>query len=262
MAGEHVTLRRDGAIATLTLERPEKLNALTPAMLDGIEVALETIVGDAGCRALVVTGAGGRAFCAGADIDAWSVLDPMAMWRDWIPRGHAVFDRLEALSRPAIAAIDGIAFGGGLELALACDLRVASPRARFALPEVTLGTIPGWGGGPRLAALVGAGRAKQMIFTGQPIDAATAERWGLVNEVAREGKAEGGALRRAAALARQIAANAPLAVQASKQVLALAGTKPAAMDEALASSVVAASEDAAEGIAAFKARRAPKFRGR
>ncbi|MFO1352274.1 MAG: enoyl-CoA hydratase/isomerase family protein, partial [Gammaproteobacteria bacterium] len=231
-------------IATLTLNRPAKLNALTMAMLDGIDAVLKTIDADPECRVLVVAAAGGKAFSAGADIQAWGPLGPLGMWREWIRRGHQVFERLAGLRQPAIAAIQGIAFGGGLELALACDLRLAADSASFALPETTIGAIPGWGGTQRLPRLIGAARAKQMIFTGARIDAATALQWGLVNEILPAAEL----LARAQALARQIAANAPIAVQTAKQLIDAAHpSTPGATLEALASAVTAASADAAEG---------------
>jgi enoyl-CoA hydratase/carnithine racemase len=135
----------EGPIATITLDRPEKLNAVTPEMLEGLEAALGSIEADESVRVLVLTGAGDRAFCAGADINAWASLDPIDMWRKWVRSGHRVIDRLEGLRQPTIAALNGIAYGGGLELALACDLRIAADTVKVAAPEVGIGTIPGWG---------------------------------------------------------------------------------------------------------------------
>jgi enoyl-CoA hydratase/carnithine racemase len=179
------------------------------------------------------------------------------MWRRWIAEGHRVFARLAALPMPTIAAIDGVAFGGGLELALCCDFRVASRTARFALPEVRIGIVPGWGGAARLSALVGASRAKQMALSGTPVDAATALQWGLVNEVV-EGDA---VLGRATALAVELAAGPRTAVQVSKQLVdaAAAGASPAILD-ALAAGFVAGTDDLREGVAAFREKRQPRFR--
>ena len=130
----------EGPIATITLNRPEKLNALDLDMLAGLEDALESIDADTACRVVLLEAEGERAFCAGADIDAWSALEPLDMGRLWVRRGHRLFDRLAGLRQPTVAVIEGIAFGGGLELAMACDLRVASETAWFALPEVSIAT--------------------------------------------------------------------------------------------------------------------------
>ena len=252
---EKILVAMDGPVTTITLNRPEKLNALDLDMLAGLEDAVARIDDDTACRVVVLAAAGERAFCAGADIGAWSALEPIDMWRVWVRRGHRIFDRLAGLRQPVIAAIEGIAFGGGLELAMACDLRVASETAAFALPEVTIATMPGWGGTRRLPALVGPARAKQMIFTGARIDAATAERWGLVNacvapaELAAEARA----------MADAIAANAPLSVQTAKQAIDAGG---GAVIEALADVVCANTADAAEGTAALKARRPADFKGK
>jgi enoyl-CoA hydratase/carnithine racemase len=176
------------------------------------------------------------------------------MWSEWVRRGHRIFDRVERARQPVLCAIHGFAYGGGLELALACDLRVAADSARFALPEVKLGTVPGWGGTDRLPRLIGSARAKQMIFTGEPIGADVAERWGLVNEVVPAASLA----ERVWTLAEQVAANAPLAVQTAKQLIA---SPSAATLESLASAVNGFSDDAKEGLAAFREKRPPKFAG-
>ena len=214
---------------------------------------------DPDCRVLLLTAEGDKAFCAGADIHAWGDLGPLGMWRQWIRRGHQVFDRLAGLRQPSIAVLQGIAFGGGLELALACDVRVAAETARFALPETTLGTIPGWDGNQRLTGLIGIGRAKQMVFTGAPITASTAVQWGLVNEVWPQPELRA----RTQTLAQRIAGNAPIAVQTSKQLLdGSMGVGLGTSLESLASAVNSATADAAEGLDAFRARRTPKFSGK
>jgi enoyl-CoA hydratase/carnithine racemase len=250
-------LETDGAIATVTIDRPEKRNAMTPEMLEGLEAILGSLEADAGVRVVVLTGAGDRAFCAGADIGAWSSLAPIDMWRRWVRLGHRVMDRLEGLRQPTIAALNGVAFGGGLELALACDLRIAAETARVAAPEVGIGTIPGWGMTTRLAVLAGPARAKQLILGGQPIDARRAESWGLLSEVVPA--ADLAAATRE--LAERIAGQAPVAVQVAKQLIdGLRPRVPASL-EALGSGLTAFTDDAGEGIASFRERRPARFEG-
>jgi enoyl-CoA hydratase/carnithine racemase len=258
MTEPRILAARDDAILTLTLNRPDKLNAIDSAMLDALGEALLAVERDPEIRAVILTGAG-RAFSAGADIKEWTALTPLEFSRSWGRRGHALFDRLTGLAPPVIAAINGIAFGGGLELALCADIRIASAAARLGLPEVTIAALPGWGGTQRLPRLIGPGRAKHMILTGQPIDAACAEAWGLVSEVV----AAEALPARARALAAQIAANAPLAVQASKRLIdAGLPATPAATLEGHAGAVCGATEDAREGRASFLERRPPRYQGR
>jgi enoyl-CoA hydratase/carnithine racemase len=176
------------------------------------------------------------------------------MWSEWVRRGHRIFDRVERAKQPVICAIQGLAYGGGLELALACDVRLVADTARLAMPEVKLGTVPGWGGTDRLPRLIGSARAKQMIFSGEPIAADIAERWGLANEMVSAASLGD----RVTALARIIADNAPVAVQTAKQLIA--GSSAATL-ESLAAAVNAFSDDAKEGLAAFREKRPPKFKG-
>jgi enoyl-CoA hydratase len=244
-----------GAIARITLNRPEKLNALDPEMLAALEDAVSQAEQSPEVRAIVLESSGEKAFCVGADILAWTALSPLDMWSQWIRRGHRVFDRLERAKQPVICAIQGFAYGGGLELALACDIRIVTDAARFAMPEVKLGTVPGWGGTDRLPKLIGSARAKQMIFTGEPIVAEVAERWGLANEVVPTASLAD----RVTKLAEKIAGNAPVAVQTAKQLIA---NSSSATLESLAAAVNAFSEDAKEGLAAFREKRLPKFEGR
>lgn len=252
-AAGRVLLEIDDDIATLTIDRPAKLNAVGPDMLAELERHVAAIDGDRSVRALIITGAGERAFSVGADVNAWSALEPLDMWRTWVREGHRVFQRLASLRQPTIAAVNGFAFGGGLELALAADIRVASEQAAFAMPETKIGTLPGWNGTGRLPEIIGAPRAKQMIFTGARIDAALAERWGLVNEVVPAGEL----MPRARALGKEIAANAPIAVQLAKAAIDGHGAALEAFAGALAASV----DDGKEGIAAFREKRPPRFTG-
>lgn len=249
-------LDEGGTLATITLNRPDKLNALTIDMLNGLTDAADQIEADTNCRAVVLAGAGERAFCVGADVHAWSTLEPLDMWRQWIVRGHRVFERIARLRQPTIAALHGFAYGGGLELALAADLRIAATGAKLALPETKLATVPGWAGTQRLPALVGVARAKQMIFTGAPLEAELAERWGLVNEVVAGDEL----MSRARELAEQIAANAPVAVQVAKQLVdGRDGAGPAM--ESLAGALLGSTADGREGTAAFREKRSPQWKG-
>src|ERR1700737_3357942 len=249
-----IQFKAEGRIGRVVLDRPEKLNALDPEMMDAINAALDEVELSHEIRVLVVEAAGEKAFCVGADILAWTELSPLQMWSEWIRRGHRIFDRLAQMRQPVICSIKGFAFGGGLELALACDVRIAADSARFAMPEVKLGTVPGWGGTERLPRLIGAARAKQMIFTGEPIAAEVTERWGLANEVVPAASLGD----RVTALAEKVASNAPVAVQTAKQLIA---SSSSATLESLAAAVNAFSDDAKEGLAAFREKRPPKFEG-
>jgi enoyl-CoA hydratase len=258
VSAARILASRHESIVTLTLNRPDKLNAIDSPMLDALEQLLGEIERDAEIRAVLLTGAG-RAFSAGADIKEWTALEPLTFARTWGQRGHALFDRVAGLRPPVIAAINGIAFGGGLELALCADIRIASAAARLGLPEVTIGTVPGWGGTQRLPRLIGAGRAKHMILSGQPVDAARAEAFGLVSEVV---EAEA-LMARAQELAKTIAANAPIAVQAAKRVIdAGLPTSPAAILEGDAGVMCGNTADAKEGRSSFLERRPPRYQGR
>ena len=248
-----IVLTAEDGVATLTLDRPAKLNAIGPEMLAELARLLAQIDGDHDILAVIITGSGGRAFSVGADVNAWSALEPLDMWRRWIRDGHRVLERLAHLRQPTIAAINGYAFGGGLELALAADIRIGADSAAFALPETKIGTLPGWAGTKRLPEAIGPARAKQMIFSGSRIDAATAERWGLVNEVI----ALEGLMDRCRLLASEIAANAPVSVQLAKAIIS--GDEAAA--EAFAGALAAGTEDRREGIVAFREKRSPRFTG-
>ena len=210
-----VTLDISGELATIMLNRPEKRNALNPEMLQALEDHVITLESNQDVRVVIITGAGEKAFCSGADINAWSALNPLAMWKEWIPKGQRILSRLETLRQPVIALLNGYAFGGGLELALACDLRIASNSATFAMPEVTIATIPGWGGTERLPKIIGVSRAVSMILTGTPIDADTALNWGLATQVCPSEDLKNAGT----TLASTICNNAPIAVQIAKQMI-------------------------------------------
>ena len=253
---QKILFQVEGNIGRITLNRPEKLNALDLEMLRQLEAAVDTLETSSHVRVVILDSTGDRAFCVGADIQAWTALSPLEMWSVWIRRGHQLFDRIAQLRQPVMALLRGFAFGGGLELALTADIRIASEQATFAMPEVKLATIPGWAGTSRLPQIVGRARAKQMIFSGIPIDAHRAEHWGLVNEVVPAVDLN----TKATELAEMICRNAPISVQIAKQLLNAETTDAFAL-ESLASAVSAATADAAEGLKSFQEKRPPEFKG-
>ena len=249
----------EGMVGRIVLNRPDKLNAFTAEMLDLLEAACDELEANPEVRVVIVLSATERAFSAGADISVGGSLGPLGKWAHWARKGHRTLDRLAQMRVPSIAAIGGVAYGGGLELALACDMRITAESARLALPEVTIGTTPAWGGTARLPALIGAARAKQMILSGQPVDAQKALAWGLVNEVVPAAQLQSRALE----LATHIAGNAPIAVQAAKQLIdAGLGNAQAVAIESLASGFAAGTDDMKEGAAAFTQKRRPKYTGK
>lgn len=259
VAEGQVLLTRHGALARVTLDRPARLHALTPGMLDALERTARALDADPAIRAVVLTGSGDKAFCVGADIQAWAALQPLDMWRHWVRRGHQVFDQWARLRQPVIAALNGHAFGGGLELAITSDLRIAADTAQFALPEASIATCPGWSGSQRLVRLIGAAQAKYLALGGQRLSAARALACGLVHEVVPPGELDG----RAVALAQAMADQAPVALQLTKQLInAAAGEDAPATLEALAGALAASTADAAEGLASFREKRAPRYLGR
>ena len=259
MAESFVQLDRDGNVATVTLSRLVKLNALTPAMLDQLEQVVRELDADTNIRVVILTGAGDKAFCVGADINQWAALQPLDMWRRWVRRGHQVFDQWARLRQPVITAINGHAFGGGLELAITGDIRIAAAHAQFALPEASIATCPGWSGTQRLVQLIGASRAKYLALSGARVSAADALASGLVHEVVQAGELQS----RALTLAREMAAKAPVALQLTKQLVnAAAGENAAATLEAMAGALAASTQDAAEGIRSFREKRPPNYLGR
>ncbi|HEX2525155.1 MAG TPA: enoyl-CoA hydratase/isomerase family protein [Geminicoccus sp.] len=259
MSTGDITLAIDGPIALVTLVRPDKLNALTAAMLDRLHTIADQLDAEDAIRAVILTGTGERAFCAGADIADWGSLDPHAFGHRWIRAGNRIFDRWARLRPPVIAALNGATLGGGLELAACADLRIAEAHARFGLPEARIGVIPGWSGTQRLVRRAGSQAVRRLVLTAEPIDATEALRVGLVDELVPTGQS----LARAQALAAGMAERAPLALRIAKQLVnAAEGEDASGTLDSLAGSLAAGTDDVREGIAAFKAKRAASFSGR
>lgn len=247
-------------ILLATVNRPEKMNALNSQVLEELDGAIQQARSNDGVGAMIVTGAGPKAFVAGADISELATMTPVT-GRAHALRGQAVFSRLENLGKPVIAAINGFALGGGCELALACTLRVASENAKLGQPEVKLGILPGYGGSQRLARIVGEGRAMEICLTGEPIGAAEAFRIGLVNRVVPAGEA----LAAARELAGKILANAPLAVAFTMDAIHNGLDLPLEDGlelEATLFGVCASTEDMREGMKAFLEKRVARFSGK
>jgi enoyl-CoA hydratase len=258
MADALITFAVEDAVATVTLNRPEKLHSLTQDMIDALGEYAARIENDPSIRCAILTATGDRAFCVGADISAWSGLTPLDMWRHWTRRGHQVFEQLARLRVPLIAAINGHALGGGLELAATADIRVADRRATFGLPEAGIGTVPGWSGTQRLTGLIGAGHVKYMALTGRRLSSDEALRAGLVQQIAEPVTV----MAAARALAADVCRLAPVSAQLVKQLIdGAAGEGLAAAFEGMAGALAGMTQDAAEGLASFREKRAATFRG-
>jgi len=253
-----VRCRMQGGVAVLTLDNPP-LNVVFRGLTEALGSALDALARDADVRAVVLTGAGTRAFCAGSDIAEFQpLMQPGRIGPEKLALQQAVFARLDDFPKPTVAAVNGLAFGGGLEIAVCCDLIVSDERARFALPEIKLGVFPGSGGPVRVTRRVGQGRAKEMMFLGEPVDAATALAWGLVDRVVPQGTALDAAL----ALAATLAGRPPLALALCKQAIGFSFDMP--RDAAIAAALplserVFTSAESREGVRAFLAKEAPDF---
>ena len=260
LALANVQYEKSGSIAYVTVNRPKVLNALNTPTWTDLKTAFEDAKADASVHGVILTGAGDKAFIAGADISELANVDAYDA-EESSRFGQGVLDLIEHLGKPVIAAINGFALGGGCETAMACTMRIAAEHAKFGQPEVKLGLLPGGGGTQRLPRLVGKGRALQLILTGEPISAQEAFRIGLVNEVVPPGNL----IARAEAILKQISANAPIAVkfslEAANKGMDTSQTEGLAL-EASYFGICAATEDKKEGTSAFLEKRAPKFRGR
>jgi enoyl-CoA hydratase len=251
----------EAGIRVLTFDRPEKLNALNSEVLNDLSREVAAAESAEALRCLILTGAGDKAFIAGADIAELAMLTPVE-GREHSRRGQALLDRIERLPVPTIAAINGYAYGGGLELAMACTLRVASENARMGLPETSLGILPGYGGTQRLARHVGRARALELVLTSDKgLTATEAERIGLVNRVVEAGQALSAAL----AMARKIGANGPVAIRYALEAIRRGLDMPLAEGQVLEATLFglcAATSDMKEGMRAFLEKRPAKFTGK
>jgi enoyl-CoA hydratase len=252
-----IRVEREETVAIVTIDRQEALNALDVATLTELRDCLRELAGDESARVVIVTGAGEKAFVAGADIKYMSGLD-VEQAKQWGALGHETGRLLETMPKPTVAAINGFALGGGCELALACDLRFAASGAKLGQPEVNLGIIPGWGGTQRLARLCGLGVAKELIFTGRVVGADEALRIGLVNAV------HDPVLNKAREVAMLLASKSPIALRLMKELAnrALGGDHERNLEaEGETFGELFSSADAKEGLAAFVEKREPVFRG-
>lgn len=260
MSEEVLLVREEEGVATLTLNRPEVMNSLNFQLLFALRDAIDGFRFRRDVRALIVTGAGEKAFCSGADLKERATLPPEKV-REYIFTIRNLFSSIEELNKPVIAAVNGVALGGGTELALASDIRIASTNASMGLTETRLAIIPGAGGTQRLPRLVGRGRAKEMIFTGRRVDAAEAERIGLVNQVAAPQDLLGECRR----LAAMICETGPIAIEQAKYAINHGLETDIATGLAIESNaywVCIPTEDRLEGLAAFKEKRKPLYKGK
>jgi enoyl-CoA hydratase len=260
MTVENLLIEREGAVAVLTVNRPKVLNALNTQTLDELRRAILALKHDEAVRAVILTGAGEKSFVAGADINELAVQSPTG-GREHAIRGQHVFDLIEQMGKPVIAAINGYALGGGCELAMACTIRIAADTAKLGQPEINLGIIPGYAGTQRLARIVGKGRALELLLSGDQITAPEAHRLGLVNRVvpAADLMAE------ARKLAATLASKAPIAVRYILEAVNKGLEMPFAQAqtfEATLFGLVASTEDMREGTAAFLEKRKPAFKGK
>lgn len=256
MAEQPVSFEAQGAVGTITLRRPEKFNALDIPMLRALETALDAAEDDATIRTVLLRGEG-KGFCAGGDIEAWGAMEAADFQVRWVRYGHRVFDRLARLRQPTIAVLSGHALGGGLELAAACDFRVAETQIKLGFPETSIGVVPGWSGTQRAVRRFGAQVVRRLALGGEMLTAGEALALGVVDRVVETGAA----LADATQWAERIAARGPLATEAAKLMIAVAeGEESAAPAEALASGFVALTGDMREGAEAFRAKRKPAFR--
>jgi enoyl-CoA hydratase len=256
---ENLKIETKDGVAVVTVSRPEKLNALNARTIEELDLVFAALATDAGVRGVILTGAGEKAFVAGADIAELRALGPVEA-RAFARKGQAVFTRIEKLGKPVVAAINGFALGGGCELALACHVRLAAEGARLGTPEVKLGLLCGYGGTQRLPRLVGRGRALEILLTGEMIDAQEAWRIGLVNRVVPKDRL----LLEAEALLRKMLANAPLSLRYTLEAVSAGSEMPLEEGQDLEATLfglLSTTEDMKEGTTAFLEKRPAHFKG-
>lgn len=257
MSDARIKIEIEDAIAVLTVARPEKLNAFDIEMLKALSAVCDTVEADASVRVVILTGEG-KAFSAGGDIKAWGAMSPNEFGHQWVRFGHRVFERLATLRMPVIAAMNGHALGGGLELAAAADIRIAEAQIKIGLPETGLGMVPGWSGTQRLVKRFGAQVVRRMVLGGEMFAAEEARALGLVDAVADSGTV----LAVAKDYAGRVARRGPAALEICKLMIASAnGEDNGTAIEALGSMLAAKTGDMKEGVAAFAAKRPAEFKG-
>lgn len=260
MEYKNIRFEKDGSTAVVTIDRPKVLNALNHDTVTELHDCIDQIAADTSILCVIITGGGEKAFVAGADIGELALLDAIG-GKNLCDRGQALLAKIENLHQPVIAAVNGYALGGGCELAMACDIRLAGENAKLGQPEVNLGIIPGYGGSQRLPRLVGRGKAKQMILTGDAVNATEAHRIGLVDEVYPAAEL----MAKAKEMAQKIAAKGPIAIRAAKEAINLGldvDLESGCRHEGALFAVTCATDDKGEGTKAFLEKRKAEFKGR
>lgn len=257
----NIVYKEEKGIARLVVNRPEKRNALNRATRLEMAEVLDNVEADESVRVLIVSGEGEKSFIAGSDLTELSRFSPLEMEEFISTLGQRLYNRFEEMEKPVIAMIDGLCLGGGLELAMACDIRIASDRSRFGQPEISLGIIPGSGGTQRLSRLVGTGKAREIIYTGNPIDAEEAHRIGLVNQVLPYAELEAAVMEMACAISEK----SRLALKWAKRAINMSQQSSQQVGlgyEGLAEALLFSSQDRQEGMRAFFEKRKPRFSGK
>jgi enoyl-CoA hydratase len=257
----NIVYKEEKGIARLVVNRPEKRNALNRATRLEMAEVLDNVEADESVRVLIVSGEGEKSFIAGSDLTELSRFSPLEMEEFISTLGQRLYNRFEEMEKPVIAMIDGLCLGGGLELAMACDIRIASDRSRFGQPEISLGIIPGSGGTQRLSRLVGTGKAREIIYTGNPIDAEEAHRIGLVNQVLPSAELEAAVMEMACAISEK----SRLALKWAKRAINMSQQSSQQVGlgyEGLAEALLFSSQDRQEGMRAFLEKRKPRFSGK